>query len=425
MNMSGSLADRLRRLKEAGISPGNPTGPDTLSDSGSRADDADHDASRDANVEVDREAGSETSARSDSGVTGCRTSIRDVPNGWRAVGEWLWERTTSMPALETGTLHCPVLYPDAVSPHRLRFVDVETTGLSTGAGSIAFLIGVGRLVGSELVVDQFFLSDYPGEAELMDRVAPTMPPDSLIVSYNGKSFDMQILRTRHAMLGRSFPVHRQLDLLYPVRRLWQTRLESCRLSVVERDILGVKRSEDIPGAEVPELYFRFLQSSDPSHLRLVFSHHLQDVRTLQILLTRVVSVLGDPLRELVDGYRTGKWLVQHGDPNGVVLLRSAFEAGSVRAGIELGLYHKRCGDYECACAVWEQLMTAGRSVHAAVELAKYHEHRTRRLDEAARVVRTAAGFLSNTRTDAETRAHLLHRLSRIRRKLDQSRGTPA
>ncbi len=165
------------------------------------------------------------------------------------------------------------------------FFDVESTGLGAGAGNVAFLVGaVTVLDTSRVQLQQILLPDYPDEPEFLEWTARLLSPECLLVSYNGKGFDTNLLRSRFLMNGIRWSEPAQLDLLYPVRRLWARVLPDCRLSTIENHLLGVKRDRDVPGAEVPERYFAFLETGAGEVLRDVVAHHEQDMLSLVLLL---------------------------------------------------------------------------------------------------------------------------------------------
>jgi len=137
----------------------------------------------------------------------------------------------------------------------LLFFDLETTGLSTGAGTIAFLAAFGRLDSAgNLRITQYLLLDYPGENDFIEVLLGEFNTGgkgaATIVSYNGKCFDSQILTTRCLMNGIVPPEYRHADLLHPSRRLWKRLLPDCSQSTIETGILGIDRTGDIPGALV-------------------------------------------------------------------------------------------------------------------------------------------------------------------------------
>ena len=178
--------------------------------------------------------------------------------GWRQTAPYLFERESfvEMCGIRTSfSPHLPLLFPrEREAMYRTGiaskmsksfvFFDLETTGLSHGAGTIAFMAGLARFdpAANLLGITQLLLTDYPGEAVFLSRFAELAAEDPVFVSFNGKAFDSQILFNRFAMngiaspfIGRD-PIH--LDLLYPSRRIWKNALESCRLSSLEENILA-------------------------------------------------------------------------------------------------------------------------------------------------------------------------------------------
>lgn len=311
------------------------------------------------------------------------------------------------------------LLPSGGDPANLVFFDIETTGLSGGAGTIAFLIGFAGSDGEKLTVDQYFLRDYPGEFDFLGHVLDRIDAAKVYVSYNGKAFDTQILKTRCIMNGRSFPVVGQLDLLYPVRRLWGNVLPSCSLTSVERHVLDIQREADVPGILVPELYFSFLRTGETESLDKVFAHHLQDVVNLERLLAHITGVLSDPARNRgVNRCGLGRWLMDSGFSIGVDVLTEAFEGGDLAAGRYLGRYLKRAGRYEQAASVWRAMYERVRDISAAFELAKYAEHKIRDFGLAEGIVLQILANVKEARSSSvpETAERLDHRLERIRRK---------
>jgi hypothetical protein len=65
--------------------------------------------------------------------------------------------------------------------------------------------------------------------------------------------------------------------------------------------------------------------------------------------------------------------------------------------------------------VWEQLLAGTRSLRAAIELAKHHEHRTRQYEAALQLVETAMSW--NLPLDGRTRVEIRKRHERLQRKL--------
>jgi uncharacterized protein YprB with RNaseH-like and TPR domain len=341
--------------------------------------------------------------------------------GWERIGELTYARTLRFSSPLAGRELSTLLLPSDLRPEDLVFLDTETTGLSGGAGTLVFLIGLGRLEGPELAVRQLFLADFPGEPEFLEQVRPVLDSGSLFVSYNGRAFDSHVLRTRFLLNRQAFELRRHDDLLYWARRLWRRALEDCSLPRVEREILGVERDEDVPGWEVPGIYLEYLRQGWSPRLPLVWAHNLQDVRSLAELYGRLNDILqdnGEPRR--ADLTALGSWLAGRGMPRGLELLARSFEQGDAAAGRALGLCYKRLGRWEEAVEVWRLMLERGPSLLAAVELAKYSEHRLKDAAQALAWVERIASW--NLPLDAETRRELAVRQARLRERLARLSG---
>ncbi|HEX2193591.1 MAG TPA: ribonuclease H-like domain-containing protein [Candidatus Limnocylindria bacterium] len=174
------------------------------------------------------------------------------------------------------------------------YFDTETTGLSTGAGTVVFLAGAGRLDGGCLVVRQLLLPDYPHERALLRLVAAELATRPRLVTYNGRGFDLPLLASRLTVNGlfreQADLPERHDDLLPVARRLFRRPLGGARLAVVEAAVLGVRRASDCPSSEVPLRYFGYLRGGSPDLLAAVLDHNLQDIVSLALLEAEVVRL---------------------------------------------------------------------------------------------------------------------------------------
>ena len=165
---------------------------------------------------------------------------------------------------------------------RCLFLDTETTGLSGGAGTIAFQIGIGYFTPSGFVVEQFLMRDYAQEAPMLQALSTLMKRFSVLCTFNGRTFDVPLLKSRflmNRMKDDCFPaVH--ADVLYPARRIWKLRLKRCTLGHLEEQLLHVQREDDLPGALVPQTFFQYLKDGDFSPLERILEHNKQDIVSL-------------------------------------------------------------------------------------------------------------------------------------------------
>lgn len=175
---------------------------------------------------------------------------------------------------------------------RALYLDTETTGLSGGTGTVAFLVGLAWFAGDGLVLEQLFVRELGEEAPVLARVRERIEACALMVTYNGKSFDLPLLRTRFVMNRMpAAPERPHLDLLHIARRVHKPALRQCRLTSLERDVLGFERVDDLPGSQVSAVYLHFLRTGDGSALRGVVEHNAWDVVTMASL----VGLYGEPL----------------------------------------------------------------------------------------------------------------------------------
>ena len=184
-------------------------------------------------------------------------------------------------------------------PGELLFFDLETTGLSGGAGTVAFLAAFGRFSPQgKLVITQYLLLDYPGEADFVESVksefASPRSPNPIVVSYNGKCFDAQILKTRCLMNGLVPPEFFHVDLLHPARRLWKGQFSDCSQATIEVSALGLDRSGDISGAFAPEIWFSFLRSGENKDLLVICEHNVKDIMGLASLFLGFHEIASEP-----------------------------------------------------------------------------------------------------------------------------------
>ena len=199
-------------------------------------------------------------------------------------------------------------YGKTPKPEDLLFFDLETTGLSGGAGTLAFLASFGRLVINKktkkqcLVIKQYLLLDYPGESDFLEiakeELLKTGPLDKpqLIVSYNGKTFDSQIINNRCLMNGIKLPKYFHADLLHPARKLWKRILPNCSQSTIETLIPGLCREGDIPGAMAPDIWFSFLKTGHTQELMGICEHNILDIKGLACIILLMESIAASPLK---------------------------------------------------------------------------------------------------------------------------------
>jgi uncharacterized protein len=310
------------------------------------------------------------------------------------------------------------------------FLDTETTGLGMGAGTYVFLVGAGYLDGNDFRVKQFFLMGPGHEMAFLATLSEFLSGFTTVVTFNGKAFDLPLLENRYIRHRQTPPFADppHIDLLHPARRIWKRRLESCALSSLEAQILGLARTQqDVPGWEIPSRYFRYQRSGDSRELEGVFYHNLQDILSLAALTVHVDRVLADPVCGLItdaqDFLSLGKAFARGGDTETALLcfeqaLRRPMHA-SDRADclIRSATLQKRDRRWDVAVQIWETLVDEGGepALYGRIELSKYYEHVERDYLAALEQVQAAlhvAGLYNSSWPEASER-DLNHRLSRL------------
>jgi uncharacterized protein YprB with RNaseH-like and TPR domain len=215
-------------------------------------------------------------------------------------GEWVHGANGGYVRVESPSSLLPVdrdrlaSLPEFAPPDApLVCLDTETTGLATGAGTVAFLVGFGTWQGDRFRQVQLLMPDHADEPALLDALAAAIPADAWLVTYNGRGFDWPLLVSRYRMSRRAAPTHAgHLDLLPFVRRVFRHRLTDARLRTVEAELLGMDRGHDVDGWEIPGRYLDFLRGGPADALAEVVRHNHEDVRSLARLLAHAESRLG-------------------------------------------------------------------------------------------------------------------------------------
>ncbi|MGA7193979.1 MAG: ribonuclease H-like domain-containing protein [Anaerolineales bacterium] len=313
------------------------------------------------------------------------------------------------------------------------FLDTETSGLSGGTGTYAFLVGVGKFINDEFILQQFFLRDPSEESALLEGLGDFLDSAKALVTFNGKAFDAPLLVTRYTLHNIPVPFKdfAHLDLLPLARRLWRDRLESRALKYLEENILLAPRTvEEVPGYEIPYIYFDYLRDGDARPLKGVFYHNAMDVVAMAALLSHTAKMLEDPFHEDIEHgldvialaklYEDiGQWdtaarLFERGLEKGIS------EENFSETVRRLSVLQKRRGDFDEAIRLWEEAAEKGH-IYAFIELAKYYEHKQRDPKSALKWTKSAQKQIEKSDLPVYIKKHwadeLNHRLQRLEAKL--------
>jgi len=315
---------------------------------------------------------------------------------------------------------------------KYAFLDTETSGISGGTGTYAFLIGAARFIDGAFTLKQFFLRDPAEEPAMLEALINFLAPCEGLVTFNGKAFDAPLLATRYKMhhIPVPFADYAHIDLLPLARRLWRDRLASRSLKYIEEHVMGFTRSsEEVPGYEIPWMYFDYLRTGDARPLGGVFYHNAMDMAAMAALLAHVSELLADPYNGRVehglDFIALGKLFEDLGHWDEAARL---FERG-LELGLDesdfgvavkrISILQKKRGDMDKAIELWKAAAKQGH-VYAHIELAKYYEHKERDIKSALKWAKSARAHAEKADLPTYMRKHWLneidHRLERLNRK---------
>lgn len=319
------------------------------------------------------------------------------------------------------------------------FLDLETTGLAGGTGTLPFLVGMGYFRDGKFKVGQYFLAEMADEDAMVRSLGAFIREMAFksVVTYNGKAFDLPLLETRFALHRERFPLADlpHLDFLFAARQLWKHKYESCRLFHLAREIVKAERDEDIPGAEIPLRYFQYIRTGDESLIEPILYHNQEDILSLLGVVIAGAILLGrgerpgaademDPL----DLVGVGRLYESAGDAErSAELFEQALKRNlsgelSVRVQRKLSAHLKRNRDWGKAVILWKDLSRQDQ-LDAFRELAMYYEHKEKRFDEAMRAAEEGLAMAMGQSVFHEQ--DFRKRLERIRGKLGRACPGPA
>ena len=368
-------------------------------------------------------------------VLGAITKTNEYGN-YLSVRCWCAQQPRFAPDARALQLLLPEMPEDITDRDDWLFLDTETTGLSGGSGTYAFLVGIAWWESGGLEIEQFFMREYSEERALLFALRERIAEHPVLVTFNGKSFDWPLLETRYRLSRKiSLPTPRaHLDFLHPARNLWRLRLGSVRLSELERYVLGWDRGADLLSGLIPQLYFDYLRGGPPERLVPVLNHNQMDLRGLAALSTRILSLLSDAENLGQDGlelFGVSRICENRGEHRRA---RNLYEKSIASilptetdrvARRSLARIAKRQGDFDLACELWRD--EAGNSRHgyeAYEQLAIYYEHKARDPEQARQIVRQALDELRRAIQVGdiapgpyrEIKARFDNRLQRLERK---------
>lgn len=279
-------------------------------------------------------------------------------------------------------------------PKGALYIDTETTGLAGGTGTVPFLLGLSYFdeEANGFVLEQYLLRRLGEEAPILTVFAERVRKASMLVSYNGKAFDLPLMKTRFVMNRLEAPPERpHLDLVHLARRVHKHRLKVRTLSALEHHVLGRVRVGDTHGEDIVACYAHFLRTGDEEALFGVVEHNAADVLSMVAL----VGLYGEPLSSLqpVDLAGVARTLKRAGASDRALLVaeHAVDQGGGAEALRARGEIAKARGDKMRALQDFEAIVADVDDPGVRLSLAKLYEHYAREFDKALTIVELGTG----------------------------------
>jgi len=286
------------------------------------------------------------------------------------------------------------------------FLDIETAMVSGETPVV--MVGLGRFGAESFLLTQLFAPDPAGEKALLQALAMRINDNDVLVSFNGRDFDVPVLETRFHHMGAAPALRRlpHVDLCRIARRLWKGVLPDCRLRTIEIERLGVVRISDIGSRAVPRYYKRFLDTGQSELIERIADHNRSDVLSLVTLTGLLGMILSDPENADVkdeDLWAVGKALLKLNHPELAVRYLEVVVAAGVFDEWErrywLAMAYRRLRRWDHASRLWNELigLDPNRSSEPYVELARFIERAMRDRGGALKILEDALKLFPDQR----------------------------
>ncbi len=305
------------------------------------------------------------------------------------------------------------------------FFDLETTGLAAGTGTFPFLIGLGFFTKNQFKVEQFFLPDFGREYYFFQYLNEILLNYDYLVSFNGKSYDLPLLKNRFILNRMQADWNRlqHIDLLHLARRIWKDSLDQLTLGMIEANLLNRQRSDDIPGALIPQAYFTFLHTGVVHDIIRIIEHNYYDMISMADLILLLAKIEANPVTvsDSTALISLAKLAYEQDNSEFFDLIWDYFKGKDSAIPSPLlrwrSLKAKQEKDWERARLLWEDLLNQKDYFFFALEeLAKYYEHKQKDLRQALAYSLRGIKALETVEELNPYHPHLVYKAALLKRK---------
>ncbi len=167
----------------------------------------------------------------------------------------------------------------------LLFFDIETTGFS-GETSSLYLIGCACYRENHWQLYQWFADTEEAEPELLHAFFSFLGNFSILVHFNGDSFDIPYLikRCRHYGLPYDFSGVTSLDIYRKIKPYKELLgLESLKQKAIEQ-FLGIFRTDPYSGGQLIKVYQDYLTTGEDFLYNMLILHNKEDLEGMPLIL---------------------------------------------------------------------------------------------------------------------------------------------
>lgn len=184
----------------------------------------------------------------------------------------------------------------------LLFFDIETTGFSANTSSV-YLIGCVYYADHSWNIIQWFADTRSAEADILADFFQFTKNYKTLIHFNGDRFDIPFLLKRCAQFNLEFDFNHlhSIDIYKQIKpfKKWLC-LDSLKQKSIEQ-FLGIRRLDQFSGGELIEIYYQYLQKSNPTLYHLLMLHNADDLKGMTAIL---------PILSYVDFFHQNFQLVQ-------------------------------------------------------------------------------------------------------------------
>jgi uncharacterized protein YprB with RNaseH-like and TPR domain len=312
------------------------------------------------------------------------------------------------------------------------FIDTETTGLNGGTGTLPFLIGFGFFSECGFNLVQLIIENPAEEpAQLVEFINYSQYFENTI-TFNGKSFDLPILKTRFVINQLLNPLEHfeHLDLLHLSRKIWKMRLPNRSLKEIERQILLVPREEsEVPGWMIPQIYFDFLKTGDGELLKNVVYHNSMDIVSLAALYIKITQIIDenhDPSDlDIADLFSIGIVYEQINEMEKALQIFLTCSSAGILSGEHLIKLNAKIANIYKKASNWNEaekywiLNAKTNDSDSCIELAMYYEHNKRDYKSALEWTDKAESLLDTSTLPRYKKQKLIQEIFQRKRRLEK------